>query len=146
MRGYFGVAIYNGKTLTNLGTLWRTANILGANYIATIGNRYNHQAGDTMKTPRHIPLFHFDTFEDFYKYLPEKCKLVGIEIDDRAKFLKDFKHPQQCCYLLGAEDEGIPLRYLNKCEYVVKLKGDTCYNMAVAGSIVLYDRINSIDT
>ena len=142
MRGYFGVAIYNGKVPANLGTLWRTANILGAQFIATIGKRYNHQPGDTMKTPRHVPLFHFETFEDFKKYMPRNCPLVAVEIDETAVDLKDFKHPERACYLLGAEDVGIPSEYLRQCDSIVKLRGSICFNMAIAGSIILYDRIN----
>lgn len=35
-RGYFGIGIYNGKNTANIGTLWRSAAILGANFIFTI--------------------------------------------------------------------------------------------------------------
>ena len=29
MRGYFGIGIENGKTVANIGTLWRSAHNLG---------------------------------------------------------------------------------------------------------------------
>ena len=32
-RGYFGIGIFHGKTETNIGTLWRSAAILGADNI-----------------------------------------------------------------------------------------------------------------
>lgn len=139
-RGFFGIAMYNTKTPSNWGTLLRTANLMEADFIATIGKRYNHQCSDTLKTPRHIPMFHFKTFEDFKKHLPYDCRLVGIELDDRAKDLAEYSHPERACYLLGAEDHGIPEKVLQDCHDVVKLRGRYSMNVSVAGSIVLYHR------
>jgi len=48
-RGFFGIGIQNIKTESNIGTLWRSANILGADFIYTIGKRYKKQSSDTMK-------------------------------------------------------------------------------------------------
>ena len=141
-RGYFGIAILNSKFKSNLGTLIRTAHVSGADFIATIGPRYKHEFTDTSKATRHIPLFQYDTFEEFYKSLPRGCKLVGIELEDRAQDLCDFEHPSRACYLLGAEDRGIPQDIMDKCDSLVKLKGEISLNVAVAGSIVVYDRIN----
>jgi tRNA (guanosine-2'-O-)-methyltransferase len=44
MRGYYGIGIENVKTAENVGTLWRSAYILGASFIFTIGKRYKKQA------------------------------------------------------------------------------------------------------
>lgn len=52
-------------------------------------------------------------------------------------------HPRQAIYLLGAEDHGLPPDVLARCNSVVSLEA-VCrpsYNVAVAGSIILYDRI-----
>ena len=38
-KGYFGIGIINPKSKTNVGSLWRSANILGASFIFTIGKR-----------------------------------------------------------------------------------------------------------
>lgn len=46
MRGYFEIGIYNNKTPSNLGTLWRSAYQLGAAGIFVIGQRYPKQASD----------------------------------------------------------------------------------------------------
>ena len=53
-RGYFGIGVFHGKNEQNIGTLWRSANIMGADFIFTIGKRYSRQCTDTMKTPRHM--------------------------------------------------------------------------------------------
>jgi len=140
MRGYFGIGIVNGKIESNIGTLWRSANIYGADFIFTIGNRYKKQCSDTMKTTRHIPLYHYDNFDDFYKHIPHGCQLVGVELDERSEDIKSFAHPKCCVYLLGAEDNGLPEKALQKCKHIVQLPGEHCLNVAVAGSIVMYDR------
>lgn len=142
MRGYFGIGIQNNKTLVNIGTLWRSANILGADFIFTIGKRYKKQASDTLKTPRHIPLYHYLDFADFYNHMPYDCQLIGVELDNRSVGLKQFNHPQRGIYLLGAEDSGLTQEALGKCHHIVQLAGDFCMNVAVAGSIVMYDRLN----
>ena len=48
---------------------------------------------------------------------------------------------QHSDYLLGAEDSGISKNILAKCQYVLKIPGDYCLNVATAGSIIMYDRI-----
>lgn len=141
-RGFFGIGILNGKTETNVGTLWRSADLMGASFIFTIGKRYKYQSSDTMKTFRHIPLYHYETFEDFYKALPHDCQLVGIELHEKSKYIKSFFHPERCVYLLGAEDNGLTKEAIEKCHRLVQLPGKSSMNVAVAGSIVMYDRIS----
>jgi len=141
MRGYFGIGIYHGKTSENIGTLWRSANILGADFIFTIGKRYTKQCTDTMSTPKHIPLFHYSTWTDFMDHIPYDCPVVAIELDKRSVPLETYKHPERCIYLLGAEDSGIPKDVLCRCKDIVQLMGDRCMNVSTAGSIVMYDRL-----
>ena len=140
-RGYFGIGIYNGKCEQNIGTLWRSANILGASFIFTIGKRYSKQCSDTMRTPKHIPLFHFEDYSDFLKHIPYDCPVVAIELDGNSVPLEAYKHPERCIYLLGAEDGGIPKDVLARCRDIIQLMGDHCMNVSVAGSIVMYDRM-----
>jgi tRNA G18 (ribose-2'-O)-methylase SpoU len=143
-RGFFGIGIYEPKTKINLGTLWRSANLFGTTFIFTIGSRYKYQESDTMHTERHIPLFTYDTFTDFYKSLPMASDIVAIELDENSVPIKTFKHPQRAVYLLGAEDKGIPESILKKCKHIVQLPGKFSLNVSVAGSIVMFDRINKI--
>ena len=142
-RGFYGIGIYNGKQVKNLGTLWRSASILGASFIFTIGTRYKQQSSDTMKSWKHIPLYHYDTFEDFRHSLPKECLLVGVELAETAVPIANFRHPERVAYLLGAEDDGLPETILNHCNHIVQLPGDYCMNVSVAGSIVMYDRIKA---
>lgn len=142
-RGFFEIGIINGKSKLNLGTLWRSANIMGAAGIFTIGKRYpKRQSSDTMDTPKHIPLREYDEFEDFYNSIPRDTKLIGIEFVKSSKSLFEFKHPERATYLLGAEDWGTHLDVLDCCDDIVKIPFDkNCLNVSTAGSIVMYDRI-----
>jgi tRNA G18 (ribose-2'-O)-methylase SpoU len=140
-RGFFAVGVEHTKNEFNIGTLWRTADLLGAAFIFTIGRRYRTQASDTMKTARKIPLFNYPDFEDFYAHLPHDAVLVGIELADRAQLLADTIHPERAVYLLGAEDHGLSNTALKSCQRIVQLPGRASMNVAVAGSIVIYDRV-----
>lgn len=137
---FFGIGIQNGKTPENLGVLWRSAQNLGASFIFTIGNRYAKQACDTHDAVKAMPYYHYDSFEEFYKHLPKGAMLVGVELDDRAVSLETYHHPRRCVYLLGAEDHGLTREAIEKSHHLVKFNTPKSLNVAVAGSIVLYDR------
>lgn len=146
MRGYFAIGVFNPKKQVNIGSLWRTASIFGAAYMFTIGARYQKQSSDTMKSYRHIPLNTYPDFEDFYVHLPYDAQLVAIELSDGARDLVAFKHPERAVYLLGAEDHGLPPSVLERCHHVIRMRGDYCLNVAVAGSIALYHRVGGFST
>lgn len=140
VRGYFGVGIIHTKTPANVGTLWRSADLFGASFMFTVARRYQREAGDTMKSWKHIPLFNFDTLDDLWRHLPLECRVVGVELDERATPLHDYRHWERCVYLLGAEDHGLTPEAIRRCHDLVVLPGRRSMNVAVAGSIVMYDR------
>ncbi len=144
-RGFFEIGIYRGKTEANVGTLWRSAYQLGASGIFTIGKRYTHQASDTCKAYRNIPMREFVDWQQFNDNRPYDAILVGVEIGGAP--LYNFVHPSQAVYLLGAEDNGIPPEILAQCQLVVSIESiqQFSYNVAVAGSIVMYDRMRKND-
>lgn len=141
-RGFFGVAIYQPKHDTNVGSLWRTAHIYGAAFMATVGRRYERQASDTTLAAGSVPLLHLSTIDDLVEHLPFGCPLVGVELDDRAVPLDRFAHPPRALYLLGAEDNGLPPAVLARCHHIVQVPAvaPMPLNVAVAGSIVIADR------
>jgi tRNA G18 (ribose-2'-O)-methylase SpoU len=140
MRGYFEIGIFHGKTETNMGTLWRSAYQMGAAGIFIIGKRFKRQCSDTLKSWRHIPLREYTDFDHFRSCRPVNCTLVGIEMG--GQLLSGFNHPERAIYLLGAEDHGLPKMVTDKCNCIVSLEsiGANSYNVAVAGSIVMYHR------
>lgn len=141
VRGFFGIGIFNTKSAQNIGTLWRTAHNFGANFIFTVGARYSRQASDTTKAYGSIPLYCYADMKDLVDHLPLACRLIGIELGERSKDLRAFIHPETACYLLGAEDRGLPPKVQEACHQLVVVPGGArCLNVATAGSIVIYDR------
>ncbi len=141
MRGYYGIGVENLKSATNLGTLFRSAYTFGANFMFCTGKRYRHQASDTTKAWRHVPLYQYDDIEELMKNMPYQCKLVGVEVADNSLDIITFKHPERCIYLLGAEDTGLSDNAINACDHIVEIKNlSQCLNVAVAGSIMMYER------
>lgn len=144
--GYYAIGIFRGKTAHNIGTLWRSAYILGAQYIFTVENRYKKQASDVVRAWSRIPLFHYDTFEDLLNNIPYDCRLVGVELTDDAEWLHEFNHPKRAIYLLGSEDCGLPDFVKEKCHFLIKLPGNSSLNVGVTGGIVMHDRVSKMPT
>lgn len=140
-RGYFGIAVYRGKSNFNYGSLFRTAQIQGAAFLASIGPRYTPQASDVLKSWRHLPTFIYPDFDAFLASRPYDCPLVAVEMAPTAKMLCDFSHPERAIYLLGSEDNGLPPSVMAKCQSVVCLPGDRSMNVACAGTAVIVDRV-----
>ncbi|MGV6861648.1 MAG: RNA methyltransferase [Putridiphycobacter sp.] len=142
---FFGIGILEPKTNHNIGTLWRSAHILGASYIFIIGGKYNHQSSDTSKTWSKIPFYKYKDFDHFYSTLPHSTQVVGVEMTEDAIPIKTFTHPPRASYLLGSEDNGLPEDIIKKCHKLVQLPGKTSLNVSVSGSILMFDRINKSD-
>jgi tRNA G18 (ribose-2'-O)-methylase SpoU len=139
-RGYYGIGIVGSKTASNVGTLWRSAHALEAAFIFTAGRRFPKQASDTVKAWKHVPMFEYDNADDLFAHIPKDCVPVAVELDERSRPLAKYTHPERAVYILGAEDGGIPKAVLSRCRDIIQIPGRNCLNVAVAGSIVLYDR------
>lgn len=141
-RGFAGVVCWQPKHEVNVGTLWRSAFLYDVAFLGTVGRRYEHQASDTPNTPNKIPLVHYSDIDDLKAHLPHGCPLIGIELAENSIPLTKFWHPPNACYLLGAEDHGLPPKVLEKCHQVVQIPTPNPWsmNVSVAGSIVLNDR------
>lgn len=138
----FGIGVQNLKNSGNLGTLFRSAYNMGASFTFCIGRRYKTQKSDTCKSFRQIPFFEYETFEEFYRNIPKGHKLVGVEYPlAKAVPLSGFTHPDNCVYLLGAEDNGLSTEAIGKCHLATYIPSKYCLNVAVAGSVILYDRM-----
>lgn len=140
-RGYCGIGILNIKREVNYGTLFRSAYCFGADFIFLIGKRFKKQTSDTVCAYRHMPLFEYETTDDFLEHRPYDCQLIGIEICKRSKPIYVFNHPERAIYILGPEDGSLPNNLLDKCYCVLEIPTKHCLNVAVAGSIILYDRM-----
>lgn len=139
--GYFEIGVFHPRSSDNMGTLWRSAYQLGAASIFTIGRPYRRQTSDTQHTAYEIPLRNYLTFEDFLTNRPIGAQLIGVEMGGQP--LSSFVHPERAIYLLGSESTGLPESVLRQCNAVIGLESINypSYNLAVAGSLVLYHRV-----
>ena len=140
--GFFGIGILHTNDEYNIGTLWRSAYLLGASFIYTVGKKYNHQGSDTTKAWTRIPLYHYQSFKELKQSLPYSSQLIAVEMGETAIPLNQFEHPHRAVYLLGNEMSGLPEQVIEECQSTVKLPGEFSLNVAVAGSVVMYDRIS----
>ncbi len=141
---YFGIGVYQPKTEENIGTLWRTAFVYGASFIFIIDAKYKKQRSDVLKTWSKIPLFQYNTTQAFLDTVPYSCKIIGIEMEENSIPIKEYEHPFRGIYLLGSENNGLPKKLQEKCQDLIVLPGKRSLNVAVAGSIVIFDRINKL--
>lgn len=141
---FYGIGIMQVTREINIGTLWRSAYIMGASFIFTVDKKYKKQSADVVVTPCRIPLYHYKDFADLRAHLPYGAPLVGVELSDDATFVSEFEHPRRAVYLLGSETNGLSKATLAGCHHVIKLPGCFSLNVAVAGSIVMHDRISKI--
>jgi tRNA G18 (ribose-2'-O)-methylase SpoU len=143
-RGYFAIGAERMSKSLNLGNLMRSAHAFGASFTFTIGARYSaHEAyADTSRSQIHMPHYNWDGLDEMA--FPKGVKLVGIELVEGAIDLPSFRHPQQAAYVLGPERGSLSDELLERCDYVVKIPTSFCVNVAMAGAIVMYDRVKSL--
>jgi len=141
-RGYFGIGAEGVSKSANVGALLRTAHAFGASFCFTIGAGFDPRAGraaDTADTPGHVPLWRFASAEQMQ--LPQGCVLIGVELLEDATDLPSFRHPLNAAYVLGPERASLSPALLARCRHVVRIPTRFALNLAVAGALVLYDRL-----
>ena len=143
-RGYFAIGAERISKALNLGNLMRSAHAFGASFTFTIGATYQalEARADTSKGQWHLPHYNWAKVEDLV--LPEGCKLVGIELTEDAIDLPSFYHPLRAAYVLGPERGSLSEALLARCEHVVRIPTAFCINVAMAGAIVMYDRVKTL--
>src|SRR5262249_47106881 len=143
-RGYFGIGAERISKALNLGNLMRSAHGFGASFTFTIGATYAalEARADTSKGAQHLPHYNWETPAELV--LPAGCRLVGVELLDEAIDLPSFHHPRCAAYVLGPERGALSPELAARCDYVVRIPTSFCINLAMAGAIVMYDRVRSL--
>jgi tRNA G18 (ribose-2'-O)-methylase SpoU len=146
MRGYFGIGVEGISKAMNVGSLFRTAHAFGASFIFTVAASYSRAEGgrsDTSDAPGHVPFYSFPDVDSLI--LPDGCRLVGVELLDEAIELPSFHHPSQAVYVMGPERQSLSAELTERCQFVVKIPTRFCVNVGIAGAIIMYDRLISLD-
>ena len=143
-RGYFAIGAERMSKALNLGNLMRSAHGFGASFTFTIGATYQalEARADTSKGQTHLPHYNWAGLDEMA--LPQGCKLVGVELIDEAIDLPSFRHPLRAAYVLGPEAGSLSPALIARCDYTVKIPTRFCVNVAMAGAIVMYDRVKSM--
>ena len=143
-RGYFAIGAERISKSLNLGNLMRSAHGFGASFTFTIGATYQalEARADTSKGAQHLPHYNWSGLEDMA--LPQGCRLVGVELTEDGIDLPSFRHPLQTAYVLGPERGSLSPEILSRCDFVVKIPTLFCINVAMAGAIVMYDRVRTL--
>ena len=148
-RGYFSIGVENISKPMNLGNLIRSAHAFGANSVFTISphkrvieNKDKINKSDTSKSVNHLPYYEWEKIEDMS--IPRSCKIIGVEITEEAEDLQNFVHPLQAIYILGPEKGSLSKETLTRTDHVVRIPTRFSLNVAIAGAIVMYDRIKTL--
>jgi len=143
-KGYFAIGAERMSKALNLGNLMRSAHGFGASFTFTIGATYQalEARADTSKGQSHLPHYNWSAVESMA--LPAGCRLVGVELIEGAIDLPSFRHPLRAAYVLGPEAGSLSPALLERCDYVVRIPTSFCINVAMAGAIVMYDRVRTL--
>jgi tRNA G18 (ribose-2'-O)-methylase SpoU len=144
MRGYFGIGAEGISKPMNLGNLIRSAHAFGASFVFLIDPHHTigDAASDTSQAEKQLPLYRFDAVQELA--LPKGCALIGVELLDEATLLPSFRHPLNAAYVFGPERSSLSPAMVAHCDHVVRIPTSFCINLAVAGAIVMYDRMLSL--
>jgi tRNA G18 (ribose-2'-O)-methylase SpoU len=147
MKGYFGIGVEGISKPMNLGALTRTAHAFGAAFAFTVAaafDRHEANLADTSDASGSMPVYDWPSIAGMQ--LPLGCVLVGIELTPDAIDLPRFRHPRAAAYVLGPERGSLSPEMAARCKYVVKIPTKFCINVSLAGALVMYDRVLSMQT
>jgi tRNA G18 (ribose-2'-O)-methylase SpoU len=141
------IAAWNITKEHNVGSLVRTAHAAAAEEVILVGEReWNVEAARTAEL--YTAVTQITDIDAFRNHLESRrWNLVAVELDRRAVNVFDADYPDRPCFLLGAELGGVPEELLEESELVVQIPQwglVPSLNLAVAGSIVLYDCLGKL--
>lgn len=144
LRGYFAIGAEGISKPMNLGNLVRSAHAFGASFVFLIRAEYDARKAisDTSRAEHQLPVYDFASADELR--LPRGCRLVGCELVDDAVALPSFRHPLNAAYVFGPERSSLSPAMLARCDHVVRIPTRFCINLAVAGAVVMYDRMVSL--
>lgn len=143
-KGYFGIGVERISKPGNLGNLVRSAHAFGASFFFTVDAHYRLRGAhsDTSHSTNHMPFYRWDSVDEMQ--LPEGCELVGVELLDAAVDLPSFHHPRRAAYVLGPEMGSLSPQMQARCTSFIRIPTAFCINVAMAGAIVMYDRVRML--
>ena len=144
-RGFAAIALDRPKFESNVGGAMRAAACFGASTIflnakrelIPIIKKFKNISADVCKAWRHIPTVRVD---NILESIPFGAVPIAVEIDDKAKSIHNFYHPERGLYIFGPEDGNISKEIMDKCSYKIFIPSKFCLNLACAVNVVLFHR------
>ena len=144
--------IYNVRSVTNVGAMFRTADAAGINKIYLTGytptplDRFGRIRKDMAKSALGAENFMAWEYEKDILSLIRKLKsgeylIIGIEQDEESVNYKKVKLKNKNAFIMGAEVAGIPKNILLKCDIIaeIPMRGKKeSLNVSVACGIALF--------
>ena len=123
----------------------RSAHAFGASFTFTIGAQYQalEARADTSKGHWHLPHYNWDRARATW-CCRRAANWSASSFSTTAVALPSFRHPLQAAYVLGPERGSLSDDLLARCDFTVKIPTTFCVNVAMAGAIVMYDRVKSL--
>ena len=147
MRGYFGIGVERMSKAMNAGSLFRTAHAFGASFVFTVEacfSRAEVERADTSRAWAGMPYYDYADISEMT--LPRGCSMVGVELREDATELPSFHHPRCCVYVMGPERGDLSPQMTERCDHVIRIPTTFCVNVAIAGALVMYDRLISLES
>jgi tRNA G18 (ribose-2'-O)-methylase SpoU len=139
----FAIAAWEISKEHNVGTLVRTAHAAAAEQVILLGEReWNVEAARTAELYTEIVQLPAQTDALRAHIKAHGWNLVAVELTEDSTNLFDAEYPDRPCFILGAEVGGLPPELLEDAGLIVQIPQwglVPCLNLAVAGSIVVYD-------
>lgn len=136
------IGLTKPKNSSNVGAVMRAAGCFRVNAVFYTGTRYDRAEKfntDTRDALHNIPLTKVDNLLDC---IPEKVKIVCIELAEGAIPLSEYQHPENVIYIFGPEDGTIKQEVIDSADAVVYIPTVGCMNLAATVNVVLYDRLS----
>ena len=144
--------IYNVRSVTNVGAMFRTADAAGINKIYLTGytptplDRFGRIRKDMAKSALGAENFVAWEYEKNILSLIRKLKsegylIISIEQDEKSVNYKKVKLKNKNAFIMGAEVAGIPKNILLKCDIIaeIPMRGKKeSLNVSVACGIALF--------
>lgn len=147
-----GLILNNLRSVYNVGSIFRTADAVGVEFIYLVGttptptDRFGRKRKDLTKVALGaedtITWKYFESFIDAVNSIKvEGFEIVGIEQNRNSVLIEKFVIKKNVALVLGEETLGISERDLNECDRIVEIPMfgvKESLNVAVAAGVALY--------
>ena len=142
----FFIIAHNIRSLYNIGTIFRTADALGVDFLFLTGYSGQPPRKEISKVAlgaeNFVPWEHYQSISYLLKKLKKSgVKIVALETDKKAVNYLDFKPQFPLALLLGNEVKGLSKSLLDQSDHLIKIpmKGKKeSLNVAVAMAVASY--------